>query len=235
MIAGLLGPDGRLRRSWKDGRASADGVLEDYANLAEGLLALYEATGEERWYGVAVGLVESILGRFADPDGGFWDTAEDGEPLVTRPRGLQDNAVPSGAAMATTVLLRLAALTGEGRYRVAAERALATAGPFLARYPTSFAQWLVALEFAHADVVEVALVGDAADPAAQGAPGRRGPRVPAVPAWSPRARRRTVRRCRCWRTGSRSTAGRRPTCAAGSPAACPVTEPEALVEQLAAP
>jgi uncharacterized protein YyaL (SSP411 family) len=160
----LLGEDGRLRRSWKDGRASADGVLEDYADLGEGLLALYEATGDERWFATAVALAESILERFADPAGGFWDTAADGEALVVRPRGLQDNAVPSGAAMATTLLLRLAALTGEGRYRSAAERALATAGPFLPRYPTAFAQWLVALELAHADVVEVALVGAPDDP-----------------------------------------------------------------------
>jgi hypothetical protein len=67
--------------------------------------------------------------------------------------------------MATTVLLRLAAWTGEGRYRDAAERALGTVTPFLARYPTGFAQWLVAASFAASDVVEVAIVGDAADAA----------------------------------------------------------------------
>ena len=61
--------------------------------------------------------------------------------------------------MATTVLLRLAALTGEGRYRTAAERALASVGPYLARYPTGFAQWLIALDLAHASVAEVAIVG----------------------------------------------------------------------------
>ena len=66
--------------------------------------------------------------------------------------------------MAATVLLRLAALTGEGRYREAAERALAGVGPYLARYPTAFAQWLVALELAHAGIDEVAIVGDPAAP-----------------------------------------------------------------------
>ena len=120
----LLDADGRLWRSWKDGRATGSGVLEDYACLAEGLLALYAATFDERWFGAARGLAESILDRFADPAGGFFDTAVDHEVLITRPKDLQDNAVPSGNAMAVTVLLRLAALTGEGRYRDAAEAGL---------------------------------------------------------------------------------------------------------------
>jgi uncharacterized protein YyaL (SSP411 family) len=163
VLRGLLGADGRLRRSWKDGRASADGVLEDHANLGEGLLALYEATGEERWYAASAALAEAILGRFADPGGGFFDTAHDGEALIVRPKGTQDNATPSGGAMATTLLLRLGALAGDPRYRAAAEQALATMGPYLARYPTAFAQWLCALELAHAGITEVAIVGDRAD------------------------------------------------------------------------
>ena len=165
MTAGLLGSDGRLRRSWKDGRATADGVLEDHANLAEGLHALYQATFDERWFAMAASLAETILARFADPAGGFFDTAADGERLVVRPKGLQDNATPSGGAMATTVLLRLAALTGEGRFRAAAEAALAGVGPYVARYPTAFAQWLIALELADAGIDEVAIVGDPAAPA----------------------------------------------------------------------
>jgi uncharacterized protein YyaL (SSP411 family) len=163
VTGGLLGEGGRLRRSWKDGRASAEGVLEDYADLAEGLLALYEATGDERWFTTSVSLADAILDRFADPAGGFFDTPRDGEALVVRPKNLQDNALPSGSAMAATVLLRLAALTGRSAYREAAERALATVGPFLARYPTAFAQWLCALELAHARITEVAIVGDRED------------------------------------------------------------------------
>jgi len=160
VLAGLLAGDGRLRRSWKDARATGDGVLEDYADLADGLLALYEATFDERWFGVAAGLADQILDRFADPGGGFFDTATDHEPLITRPRDLQDNAVPAGGSMATLVLLRLAALTGDGRYRSAAERALGTVGGFLARYPTAFANWLSAADFALAPVVEIAVVGE---------------------------------------------------------------------------
>jgi uncharacterized protein YyaL (SSP411 family) len=158
-------PDGRLRRSWKDGRAVQEGVLEDYTHLADGLLALYEATFEERWFEAARDLVEQVLARFADPRGGFFDTAADAEALVTRPKDLQDNAIPSGNAMAATVLLRLAALTGEGRYRDAAEQALRLTAAFADRYPTGFAQWLVAIDSALADVVEIAIVGAPSDDA----------------------------------------------------------------------
>ena len=164
IVGGLLGDDGSLRRSWKDGRAVGAGVLEDYSHLAEGLLALYETTFDERWFTLARGLADAILDRFADPAGGFFDTAVDHERLITRPKDPQDNAVPSGGAMATTVLLRLAAFTGEGRYRDAAERAIGTVAPYLARYPTGFAQWLVAAAFAAGDAVEVAVVGDPAEP-----------------------------------------------------------------------
>ena len=212
----LLGEDGRLRRSWKDGRGTADGVLEDYANLAEGLLALYEATGDERWFTIAVGLADAILARFGDPAGGFFDTADDGEPLVVRPKGLGDNAVPSGGAMASTVLLRLAALTGEARYRTAAERALATVGPYLARYPTGFAQWLCALELAHAGHHRG---GHHRRPGRRRSPrgscASRTAGTTRSASWRcPRRRRR--RRCRSWWTGSRSTDGRRRSCAATS-------------------
>jgi len=165
ILGGLLDARGQLGRSWKDGRSSGQGVLEDYANLADGLLALYEATFDERWFATARTLADAILDRFADPAGGFFDTAIDHEQLVTRPKDVQDNATPSGSAMATFVLLRLAALTGESRYRAAAEGALATTTPYLVRYPTAFAQWLQAADFSLAPVAEVAIVGDLDDPA----------------------------------------------------------------------
>ncbi len=156
----LLDRAGRLGRSWKDGRSTGSGVLEDYACLAEGLLALYGATFDEHWFVAARGLADAILDRFADPAGGFFDTADDHEILITRPKDLQDNAVPSGNAMAATVLLRFAALTGEARYRDAAEAALRLVAEVAPRHPTFFAQWLVALDFALADVDEIAIVGD---------------------------------------------------------------------------
>ncbi len=164
IVDGLVATDGPSRitlgRSWKDGRAVGAGVLEDYAHLAEGLLALYETTFDERWFELARSLADAILARFEDPAGGFFDTATDHERLITRPKDPQDNAVPSGGAMATTVLLRLAAFTGEGRYRDAAERALGTVASYLPRYPTGFGQWLTAAAFAAGVVVEVAIVSD---------------------------------------------------------------------------
>jgi uncharacterized protein len=165
ILLGLFDAQGRLGRSWKDGRASGQGVLEDYANLADGLLALYEATFEERWFTTARRLADGILDRFGDLAGGFFDTAIDHEQLVTRPKDIQDNATPSGSSMATLVLLRVAALTGEARYRESAERALATATPYMVRYPTAFALWLQAADFALAPVAEVAIVGELEDPA----------------------------------------------------------------------
>ena len=98
IVGGLLADDGRLGRSWKDGRAVGQGVLEDSAQLAEGLLALYEATFDERWFMTARTLMDRVLTRFEDPAGGFFDTADDHERLVTRPKDLQDNATPSGNA-----------------------------------------------------------------------------------------------------------------------------------------
>ena len=154
-----------LGRSWKDGRAVGSGILEDYADLAEGLLALYETTFDERWFTLSRQLADAILDKFVDPGGGFFDTAIDHEKLITRPKDPQDNATPSGAAMAATVLLRLAAFTGEGRYRDAAERAIGTVAPLMSQYPTAFAQWLVAASFAAGDSVEVAVIGDPADAA----------------------------------------------------------------------
>jgi uncharacterized protein YyaL (SSP411 family) len=163
IVGGLLAEDGALGRSWKDGRAVGAGVLEDYTHLAEGLLALYETTFDERWFIAARRQADAILERFADPDGGFFDTAVDHEQLITRPKDPQDNAIPSGGAMAATVLLRLAAFSGEGRYRDAAERAIGTVAPLMSQYPTAFAQWLVAASFAASDAVEVAVIGNPAE------------------------------------------------------------------------
>jgi uncharacterized protein YyaL (SSP411 family) len=135
-------------------------VLEDYANLADGLLALYQATFDERWFVAARDLGEQILGHFVDPAGGFYDTADDHESLIARPKGLQDNAMPSGGAMSAQVLLRLGALTGAGRYRDAAEGALRGVTAVAHRYPTGFAHWLRAFQLGLGPLLEIAIVGD---------------------------------------------------------------------------
>ena len=156
----LRGADGRLRRSWKAGDVRHKGYLEDYANLIEGLLVLYETTFDARWFVAARELADTMLEHFADPAGGLFDTSDDAEALVTRPKDLQDNAVPSGNAMAVTVLLKLGAFTGEGRYTDAAERALRMVQPALGSAPTGFAQWLSALDFALGELKEIAIVGE---------------------------------------------------------------------------
>ncbi len=152
--------DGRLLRSWKDEQARHAGTLEDHANLADGLLALYQASFEERFFVAARELSDTMLEHFGAENGGFHDTADDAESLIARPRNLQDNAVPSGGSMATNVLLRLAALTGEGRYRSAAERALEPIVGVAAQHPTGFANWLCAYQLASAPIDEIAIVGD---------------------------------------------------------------------------
>ena len=160
----LLDENGRLWRSWKDGQARHAGTLEDHACLADGLLALHEATANERWFTAARALADTILAHFGDAAGGFFDTADDAERLVARPRSLEDNALPSGNAMTALALQRLAALTGEGRYVDAAEGATGLVGTAPARYPTAFAQWLVALDWRVGPVNEIALVGMPGDP-----------------------------------------------------------------------
>jgi uncharacterized protein YyaL (SSP411 family) len=165
ITAGLLAADGSLGRSWKDGRSVGHGVLEDYTHLADGLLALYETSFDEESFILSRRIIDRVLAHFADPAGGFFDTADDHERLVTRPKDVQDNALPSGNAMAAHVLLRLASWTGEATYRDAAERAIRVVVPFVDRYPTGFAQWLSAMDLALAPVVEVAIVGAPDDPA----------------------------------------------------------------------
>ncbi|MCX7856266.1 MAG: thioredoxin domain-containing protein, partial [Anaerolineae bacterium] len=159
LLEHLRRPDGRLWHVWTQGEARVEGFLDDYAHLADGLLALYEATFDPRWYRAAADLAEAMRAHFAAPVG-FYDTADDHEPLIVRPRNLQDNAVPSGNAMAAFVLLRLAALSVRPDLADRAREGLAEVGPMLARYPLAFGQWLIALDFALADPWEVAVVGD---------------------------------------------------------------------------
>jgi uncharacterized protein len=100
-----------------------------------------------------------MFSHFRDPDGGFFDTRSDHETLFTRPKDLQDNATPSGNALASTALLQMAAYTGRGDWRDPAETSLRSIVSAATRYPTAFARWLSALDFALGPVVEVAILG----------------------------------------------------------------------------
>jgi hypothetical protein len=120
-----LTADGRLHRVSRDGVSGApDGVLEDYACVAEGLLMLFAATGDAESFGLAVSLVDQIIERFGDGSGGLYDTAVDAEALVVRPRDPTDNATPSGHATTAAVLTTMFGLTGDASYRERAERLL---------------------------------------------------------------------------------------------------------------
>jgi uncharacterized protein len=165
-ILSELYQDGRLFRSWTlSAGARHRAYLEDYACLGDGLLALYQATFEARWFAAAQTLADTVLAHFADPQGGFFDTADDHERLVVRPKQVQDNAVPSGNAMMADFLLRLALTTGDARYRRPAEAMLATMTYLIERYPSGFGHWLSVAAFHLAPPVEVAVVGypDGAD------------------------------------------------------------------------
>ena len=160
VLAEMRAPDSRLLRTWKGGRAKLNGYLEDYSHYADGLLELYQSTFEPRWFQAARDLGDAILEHFADPAGGFFDTSDDHETLLLRPKGIQDGAVPSGGAMAATVLLRLAEYTGEGRYADAAEGALTPLQPMMARAALGLAHWLAALDLMLAPPQGLAVVGD---------------------------------------------------------------------------
>ena len=118
----------------------AVGVLEDYSDLAEGLLALYQVTGDERWFVSARELLDVVLERFVDGEGGFFDTADDAPLLVRRPRDPSDGVTPSGASGAAHALLTLGALTGDSRYLAAADDALAALMPLASTSPR-FTGW----------------------------------------------------------------------------------------------
>jgi uncharacterized protein YyaL (SSP411 family) len=150
-----------MYRTWKRGHAARlNGYLEDHANVADGLLALYEATFDPRWLEAATELADIILERFADPEnGGFYDTSSDHETLITRPKDIFDNATPSGNSVAADVLLRLALLTAREEYRTAAEGVLRLLQQAMTRYPLGSARALDALDFLLGQPKEVAIVG----------------------------------------------------------------------------
>jgi uncharacterized protein len=152
-----------LVHSWKDGRSSGPAFLDDYACVAEGLLALYGCTFDERWFVAARALVDEMAERFARPAGGFYDTSLGHENLITRPRATYDSPTPTGTSMAAAVLLKTAAYTGEDRYRRLAEEALDSLADEAAAAPVMAGQWLSAALLAEEGATEVAIVGDLAD------------------------------------------------------------------------
>lgn len=155
---------GRLARTSRDGTVGGNaGVLEDYADVAEGFLALAAVTGEGVWLDLAGLLLDSVLRHFTGDDGTLYDTADDAETLIRRPQDPTDNAAPSGWTAAAGALLSYAAYTGSSRHREAAERALGVVGALAGRVPRFIGWGLAVAEAALDGPREVAVVGPAGD------------------------------------------------------------------------
>ncbi len=160
IIEHLIDGHGRLYRTHRDGRSKLNAFLEDYANLIDALLELYQTTFEEHWFTEARRLADVVLARFESTDGGFYDTSDDHESLIVRPRNLQDNVTPSGNAMMARQLLRLSAFTGDARYDEAARDVLRKLSDAMRQYPQAFAESLNAADMLIQGLDEVALIGD---------------------------------------------------------------------------
>ena len=155
-----LQKDGLLLRTYKDGQAKLNAYLEDYACLIDGLISLYEATGDLNWIESAVSLADKMIEQFWDDgEGGFFFTGKSHERLIIRSKEFMDNATPSGNSIAVLSLLRLGLLTGNDDYRRRATAVLRLIADQIRRYPSAFGFALSALDFYLASPLEVVIVG----------------------------------------------------------------------------
>jgi uncharacterized protein YyaL (SSP411 family) len=153
--------DPKLLRTWKDGRAKLNAYIEDYANLADGLVDLFQVSGEVRYLKEAKRLADLMITEFWDEEnGGFFFTANDHEELIVRTKDFYDNATPSGNSVAADVLLKLAKLTSDEKYERFASTVLRLAAAQLKRHPQGFGRTLSAIEFFLGDSKEIVLMGD---------------------------------------------------------------------------
>jgi uncharacterized protein YyaL (SSP411 family) len=167
-VLDALRPDGKLKRSWRQGNITNEVFLEDYAALILGLIELYQMDFQNKWFAFAQELMAEMLNLFSDPNGGFFDTSKESRELLLRPKDLQDNATPSGNSLACEALLKLSAFTDNGQYRDLAEKSLGLVVNQALRYPTSFARWLSAADFALGNVKQLAIVYESDPEAVQG-------------------------------------------------------------------
>jgi uncharacterized protein YyaL (SSP411 family) len=152
--------DGRLLHSWRAGQAKLPAYLEDYACLALGLVALYEATFAERWIDQSVRLIELVQQHFADADApGYFFTADDQDQLITRLKDMHDNATPCGNAVLATVLVRLGRICARQDYLERAKTLLEAAAAVVEDSTMAAGQWLVALDSLLGPQVEIVLLG----------------------------------------------------------------------------
>ena len=161
--------DGTLHRAWKDGQVGALGILDDHAFLCAGLLDLFEATGEVRWLDEAIALDSQLRLRFADPKGGWFLTASDGEQLLAREKPTSDGAEPSGNSVHVLNLLRLTELTADPSYRVRADAAMKAVEGTITRAPVQLSEMLLGVDWTLDRPTEVAIVAPAGGRAAAAA------------------------------------------------------------------
>ncbi|HKS28541.1 MAG TPA: thioredoxin domain-containing protein [Pyrinomonadaceae bacterium] len=158
--------DGLLLRTYKDGQAKLNGYLEDYSFFADGLVALYEATGELEWLEAAQSISERMVEEFWDEEqGGFYYTGKSHEELIVRSKDYFDNATPSGNSVAADVLLRLGVLTAREDYPRKAVTIFRLMRDTVERYPSAFGRLLCAMDFYLSSPKEIAVIGagDSAD------------------------------------------------------------------------
>lgn len=186
LLENMLDERGRLYRTHKNGASKLNAYLEDYANMMDALLELYQSSFDERYFREARRLADVALAHFPAEDGGFYDTSDDHERLIVRPRNLQDNVTPSGNAMLAKQLLRLAAYTGDSRYDAAARLILRKLAAAMPQYPQAFAEALNAVDMLARGLAEVAIVGDisSAEGSAIMETLRRGYRPNVIVAWA---------------------------------------------------
>ncbi len=156
-----LQKNGRLLRTWKDGKAKLNGYVEDYANVADGLVELFQVSGDAEYLTEAKRLADLMITEFWDAEsGGFFFTSNDHEQLVVRNKDLYDNATPSGNSVAADVLLKLAKLTGDDKYERFAVTVLRLTASQIRRHPQGFGRALSALEFHLDQTLEIVIVGE---------------------------------------------------------------------------
>ena len=164
LLAELRRDDGRWLRSWQDGRARHLAYAADHAALVDAFTRLAEATGTARWLDEATDVADRMLSLYWDDElGGLFTAGSDAEPLITRPKDLQDNATPAANSLAAVSLMRLWALTGRDLYRRRAEEIVILVGDVVAQHPTAFGHLLGAVELLVDGPSEIAVVGDRPD------------------------------------------------------------------------
>ena len=152
---------GRVMRSHKNGVTRINGFLDDHAAVALGFLAVYEITFDEIWVRRAREIADAMIEWFWDDEvGAFFDTARDAEELITRPRDVTDNAIPSGTSLAVELLLHLAELQEDSEYRRRAVFCLESLAEPMLRFPTAFGHLLGSADMELYGAIEVVLVGE---------------------------------------------------------------------------